>query len=70
MMSPHQKAMIIGVMSRALDEMMNVQTTTKCVDCKYYDHLGSCGKFGEIIPEEVLETGCEEFIFDPNAPPF
>jgi len=45
MMSPHQKAMAIGVMQRALDELLALPTTTKCVDCKHYDHLGSCAKW-------------------------
>lgn len=70
MMSPHQKAMTIGVLRRALDEMLNMPTTTKCVDCKNYDHLGTCMKWGESIPNDVMGKGCESWDFDPNSPPF
>lgn len=70
MLTPHEKITAIKILEVAIKQLENTPTTTRCFDCKNYDHLGSCAKWEEKIPDEVIETGCDEWKFDPSSPPF
>ncbi len=61
-LTPHDKAQLI----RLIEKM---PTTTKCTDCRNYS-CGSCQLADEIIPQDVLPVGCEQWEFDPNSIPF
>lgn len=61
-LTPHEKMQL----QRLIEKL---PTTTRCVDCRNYD-CGSCQLAGEMIPQEVLQDGCEQWEFDPNSPPF
>jgi hypothetical protein len=61
-LTPHEKLELLRLMEK-------LPTTTPCNTCRNYD-CGSCQLAGEIIPADVLESGCEQWDFDPTSPPF
>lgn len=62
LMSPHEKAQLLRLIEK-------LPTTTKCFDCQYWQN-SACALAGAAPPPEVLETGCEQWVFNPQSPPF
>lgn len=62
MMTPHEKAQLIKLIEK-------IPTTTRCADCLHYDG-GFCKTAETMIPDDVRESGCELWEFDPTSPPF
>lgn len=62
MLKPHDKATLIAML-----ELM--PTTTPCSACVYFDN-GMCRDAQQMIPDDVLPEGCDDFKFDENSPPF
>lgn len=60
-LTPHEKKQLIRLIEK-------LPTTTKCTDCRNYDG-GICQLAGEMIPQDVLPEGCEQWAFDPNSIP-
>lgn len=62
LMSPHEKQELLRLIEK-------LPTTTRCVDCV---HLQGkiCGLVNQIPPDEIMESGCEAWQFNPDAPPF
>ena len=67
--TPHEKATLIALLKHLTAWIEQTPTTTPCNLCRNYD-CGSCQLAGEKIPADVLESGCEQWDFDPNSPPF
>lgn len=62
MLTPHEKLELMRLIGK-------LPTATPCNLCRNYD-CGSCQIAGEKIPANVLESGCEQWDFDPSSPPF
>lgn len=69
MLTPHDKLNLINALKKAVDEAEKIPTSTPCTLCAFF-RFGDCAKWKSAIPANVLETGCEEWIFDLFSPPF
>lgn len=62
LLTPHEKAELI----RLIDKL---PVATMCQDCKGFEG-GYCAKAEAMIPQDVLESGCELWEFNSDSPPF
>lgn len=62
LLTPHEKIELLKLIEK-------LPTTTPCIECKKFEN-GYCMAADSIIPEDVMENGCEVWEFDPTSPPF
>ena len=69
-MKPYNRAQLIALLEQALEVIKKMPIKQSCCQCKHYDYMGSCGLVGKYVPKEIIEVGCELFLYDESAPPF
>ena len=62
MMSPHEKARLLKVIEA-------IPTSRACIDCVNWRN-SICTLAGVMPPGEILEVGCEAWVFDEFSAPF
>jgi len=64
MLDPHEKVTLIALLER-------MPTTTPCMACQNY-RAGWCAldESAGKIPAEVVESGCDSWVFCETSPPF
>ena len=62
MLDPYEKRELL----RLIEKM---PTETPCMACVSYN-CGKCMKHGEMIPIDHIKTGCDQWVFAPDSPPF
>lgn len=60
--TPHEKVALIAFMQK-------LETTTPCNSCVNWD-CGNCRLYGEKIPDDMKDKGCENWVFAIDSPPF
>ena len=58
------------LLQKALSALEHLPISKSCRECKHYDQMGSCGLVGKYVPKEVIDVGCEMYLFDELSPPF
>lgn len=69
-MKPYSRAQLVQLLEKALEAIKGMPIKKSCSQCKHYDYLGSCTLVGKCVPKEIIEVGCEMFLYDTDAPPF
>jgi len=69
--SPHEKATLLALLRDLTAWIEQLPTTTSCMSCQNYQ-AGWCGldESAGKIPKDVVASGCEQWIFAPDSPPF
>lgn len=64
LLTPHEKNELLRLMEK-------LPTTTPCMACQNY-RAGWCGldESAGKIPDDVKQTGCGNWTFAPDSPPF
>lgn len=64
MLTPHEKQELMRLIEK-------LPTTTSCMSCQNY-RAGWCAldESAGKIPQEVVESGCDSWVFAPDSPPF
>lgn len=61
-MNKTERTMKIEMLKREL--AMLEQRATNCATCQHQQRRGMCDKWDSAIPEEVITTGCDEWLDD------
>jgi hypothetical protein len=68
---PHRKASILTMLEELWKIVDGMTPETRCRDCQYFGNGGVCRMAdNQMIPKDVLATGCPEWKFNQKSAPF
>lgn len=71
-MNQYKKNWLISQLEEAIKALKEMPVQNDCRSCANFD-IGTpnrCRAAGIAIPPEVIEVGCEAYIYDHTTPPF
>lgn len=69
-MKPYSRMQLVALLKDAINIIEKMPIKKSCSTCQNYDCSGLCKLVQKLIPAEIIEVGCEAYLFDMAAPPF